>query len=293
VSQVRGLLRIVAGACLYLASVLRGGFYRGHQHFYALSQEESAAGRWAGAFLNAPPMLLAVDYANMRDALPRDRISPMAAADYLGDDALSGYADPTYDKGGEGLGDQQRGLVLPALDRRLGQLDDGTVVAEIGTGNGDVVDDLAARHPRLRFVGVDLSVVTARCKHRERDNVEWMDGYALDLLEQGALRPQLVFASSTFVVLAPLELKRYVRALREAGVRWVVLNEPTWGGYVQDTGGARSRHLEGAVWFHNFAGYLAEGGYQSLALDFRAYEHPTSPRPDVKVLLLEAEAPAA
>jgi SAM-dependent methyltransferase len=235
-------------------------------------------------------MGLAVDYRNMREALKRDRISPMAAADYLGGDDLSGYGDETYDKGGERLEDQQRGLILPALSRRLETLSAGSVVAEIGTGNGDVIAYLAERYPSLSFVGVDLSVDTAQRKHPGRDNIEWRSGYALDLLERGELRADLVFASSTFVVLAPLELRRYVQAMGAAGVRCVVLNEPTWGGYVQDEGAAVSRHLEGAVWFHNFAGYLAEGGYGPVKLKFQPYQHPVSPRPDVKVLLLEAEA---
>ena len=290
--HLRGLLRILAGAALYLACVLRGGFYRGHQRFYALAQEQSPAAPLAAALLTAPPMQLAVDYASMRAALPRDRISPMAAAEYLGGDDLAGYADETYDKGGADLTDQQRGLVLGPLQRRFVDLPAGATVAEIGTGNGDVVAYLAERHPALEFIGVDLSVATARRKHGRLENVEWVDGYALDLLDRGDLHADLVFASSTFVVLAPLELRRYAHALRAAGTRWVVLNEPTWGGYNQDAGPAYSRHLEGAVWFHNFAGYLAEAGFEPTALDFRPYRHPASPRPDVRVLLLEAEAPA-
>jgi len=153
-----------------------------------------------------------------------------------------------------------------------------------------VIDHLAERFPSLRFIGVDLAVTTAESKQPERDNVEWVGGYALDLLEQDRLRADLVFASSTFVVLSPPELRRYVRALRQAGTRWVVLNEPTWGGYVQERDGVVSRHLEGAVWYHNFAGYLAEGGYEPAEFQFRPYSHPASPRPDVSVLILEAEA---
>jgi hypothetical protein len=72
----------------------------------------------------------------------------------------------------------------------------------------------------------------------------------------------------------------------------VILNEPTWGEHVATRDGpAFSRHLELAIWHHNYAGYLAEAGFEIVDWASVPYEPPGSPRPDVRVTLLEAVGP--
>jgi hypothetical protein len=74
----------------------------------------------------------------------------------------------------------------------------------------------------------------------------------------------------------------------------VIINEPTWGEHAATRDGpAFSRHLELAIWHHNYAGYLADAGFQVVAWKCEPYQPPASPRPDVRVTLLEAVAPGA
>ena len=289
----------LAGLGLWGLLVVRhASLYRGSQAFYRLAQRDSGLGRrLAVAVLGGPLGAMARDYGTYRESVGRERISAAAIAQYS-DESLSGYADETLDKGGEGVEQQQRGLILPLLGRALEGLEPGASVIEIGTGNGDVVAHLAAEHPELKFTGVDLSVATAVRKHAGVANADFVEGYALDLLEDGRLSGDLVFSSSTWIVFTPPELRAYVRALTAAGVSEIVLNEPTWAGHTQtNDASVASWHLEGATWHHNYAGYLAEAGYEIGDFEFFHYEHPVSPRPDIHVVLLRARrtgrAPAA
>lgn len=78
-------------------------------------------------------------------------------------------------------------------------------------------------------------------------------------------------------------------AIRDAGFEEIVLNEPTWAGYVQrDDDAVFSKHLEGAVWHHNFAGYMRQAGYEIEEFRFFPYRHPVSRRPDIFVLVIRA-----
>jgi precorrin-6B methylase 2 len=276
---------MLLGVAYYLACVARRGFYRGHQRFYATAQGTSLLARAAQALLTAPPAALVVDFHNLQESLGRDRISPMAAVDYS-DDSLAGYADEQFGKGGGELAEQQRALALPMIERVAATLPAGATLIEIGTGNGDVCAHLAERFPALQVVGVDLSTVVAGRKH-DLPNLRFVEGYALDLLEAGELDGELVFAASTFVVFTPLELARYCRALARHARR-VILNEPTWGEHPASSDGpALSRHLELAIWHHNYAGYLTDAGFEILQWSCEPYQPPGSPRPDVRVTLLE------
>jgi hypothetical protein len=287
----RRLLLMLVGVGYYIGCVVRLGFYRGHQRFYAVAQDTGLLADAARAALTAPPAQLVVDYHNLQASLGRDRISPMAAADYS-DDSLAGYADEDFAKGGGRLEEQQRALALPMIERVAAALPRGVRLIEIGAGNGDVCAHLAREFPEIQVVGVDLSTVVAQRKH-ELPNLRFIQGYALDLLEDGELDGDLVFAASTFVVFTPLELAGYCRALASRARR-VILNEPTWGEHAATRDGpAFSRHLELAIWHHNYAGYLADAGFQVVEWSCKPYQPPGSPRPDVRLTLLEAVAPGA
>jgi hypothetical protein len=280
------LARTIFGVLLYARrSVRHRNASIGAARLYADAQDGN---KNAAALLSSPLATAFTNFGYLQEALRTTGMSPLAAAEYA-DDTLSGYGDWDYDKGGDTIETQQRGLILPPLTRTLDSLPDRSVVVEIGTGNGDVVAHLADVYRNLTFVGIDLSTRTAQAKHASVPNLDFRSGYALAMFEAGELRADVVFASSTFVVFTPAELARYMKAFGTAGVRYVVLNEPTWSGYShrQDRG-TFSRHLEGATWHHDYAGYLLEGGFQVTTFETFHYEHPVSQRPDIQIALIVA-----
>ena len=218
------------------------------------------------------------DYRVMKDAKDKDRISNEAIRLYS-DDSLYGYADWNLDKGGETLEKQQRGLILPYLKEKVA---DYPTVVEIGTGNGDVIAQLAKEYPKNNFIGVDLSVSVAQEKHKNIRNLTFMKGYALELLENKKLKGDLVFASSTFVVFTPKELENYFKEIKKAGFGAIILNEPTWGGFT----GRVSKHMEQACWYHDYAYHIGNIGYETKTHSFH-WKHPKSPRPDITINIVE------
>jgi trans-aconitate methyltransferase len=284
------LALMLLGGGYYLSCVLRSGIYRGHQRVYARAQSDGLLAHAVQALLTAPPARLAIDYSNLQESIDRDRISPMAAAEYA-DDTLAGYADETFAKGGVELHDQQRALAVPLIEQVARDLPDGATLTEIGAGNGDICAYLASALPQHQVVGVDLSTVVAERKHQGA-NLTFRSGYALDLLENGDADGDVAFAASTFVVFTPRELARYCRALADRGYSRVVLNEPTWGPYSASRNGAPfSRHLERSVWHHDYAGYLIESGYEITHWTCEPYQPPGSARPDIRVTRLVARRP--
>jgi SAM-dependent methyltransferase len=276
------------GAALYAFNIGRYGIYRGQQRFYAIAQETGISSDAARALLASPPSRLFIDFANLEKSRERDRITPMAATTYA-DDTLAGYADADYSKSPGPLREQQRGLILVRVEAAAAELPDGATIVEIGTGNGDVAAFVARRFPNLKVVGVDLSVAVADSKH-QLENLRFVGGYALDLLEGRQLDGDLCFASSTFVVFAPRELARYATALRDRGYAHVILSEPTWGPYEPTASGSPlSRHLEGDVWHHTYDAYLRAAGFEISAVEAKPYTHAVSPRPDILLVQVEAQ----
>jgi hypothetical protein len=201
------------------------------------------------------------------------------------DDSLAGYADKNYTKGGKDLQHQQRGLILPILEKHLKRVN-----VEIGTGNGDVIADLADKYPDRLFIGVDFSVKNATEKHNKK-NLVFIEGYALDLLEKDILKGDLVFASSTFCLFTPDELVDYIKLLKIRGFTSIVLNEPTWNGRIQENNEKiTSSSLEGPMYHHNWAGYFRWFGYEITDFSFFHYIHPLSKRADIYVCIICGEA---
>jgi hypothetical protein len=276
------------GAAYYTACVLRRGVYRGHQRFYARAQDGTGLlGAATRAVLTSAPTQLVRDWNNLQSSIDRDRISPMAAADY-NDDTLAGYADRYYTPDSAEVPKQQRAAALPLIEQAAGTLSDGSTLVEIGAASGDVSAYVASEFPALQVVGVDLSVAAAETRY-DLPNLTFRRGYALDMLEAGEIDAELVFAASTFILFTPLELARYCRALAARRVGTVILCEPTWSEYPASADGPRfSRHLELSVWHHNYAGYLTDAGYQITHWACDPYRPPGSPRPDIRITLLEA-----
>jgi hypothetical protein len=254
--------------------------YAGMRAFYRLAQTGNA---YARALLSGPLATLASDFAFSQANADTARLSTRAIEQYS-DDSLLGYGDAEWSKGGSTLAEQQRGLILPLIEKAL---DVPKTVIEVGTGNGDVIAYLAERFPSSRFIGIDFSVKTAAAKH-QRPNLSFVAGYALDVLD--GIAADILFASSTFVVFPPKEFAAYLaKAPRE-----IILSEPTWGGFEQrNDSAAISHHMEGACWFHNWAGYLRAAGYEIVSFDCMPYRHPASSRPDLTVTLIHSRKPHA
>jgi hypothetical protein len=233
------------------------------------------------------------DHSFMMENRGRKRLSTLTIQQYS-DESLFGYGDVDFGKGGDTLQEQQRGLILPLLERAIRENVSAKTIVEIGTGNGDVLKYLADKYPDRHFIGVDFSVANARRQYGRIPAIEFVKGYALDLLSEGSLKGDIVFGSSTFVFFTPLELAQYISLFKSTGFKEVILNEPTWGNYVQENNSqVVSRHLEGNMWYHNFCGYLVANGYQVTDLDFSHYKHPLSTRPDIFIALIRATQPAA
>lgn len=208
------------------------------------------------------------------------------AIQYYGDDSLHGFGESDYALRSDGktLLNQQRGLIIPLIEKAIDS-DRPTSILEIGTGNGDVLAFLANKYPNVRFIGVDLSIKNAREKHNF-PNLEFVSGYALDLLARGQIKADIVFGTSTFVVFAPLELRGYFAAMKSASR--VIISDPITFGNKHEAGrGAISRHMDLYMWWHNYYGYLVEFGFDIE--DFRTVRYSYAHNPNCEVVLISGK----
>jgi SAM-dependent methyltransferase len=275
VGELKQRVIVLAGAALL--SVV------GRDRFYQMAQDKpNVLGRLAAAFCSGHAGRLGQNYHIYAENKDVERISAIALR-YYGDDSLHGYGDVVFTRDdGKVLVDQQRGLVIPLVAAAV-ERDRPKLVLEIGTGNGDVIAHLAARHPAARFVGCDLSVKNAAATHR-LSNLTFVRGYALDLLRGGTLSPDIVFASSTFCVFTPKELQAYLQAMRD--VRRLIISDPVTFGNVhrQDTRPA-SRHMDQYMWWHNYFGYLTASGFRIEHFENRRFLYSWNPH--ARVVLIE------
>ncbi|MBF0555996.1 MAG: methyltransferase domain-containing protein [Nitrospirae bacterium] len=282
------IINIALGFILLLFYIFKNrGIEKGMAILYRKAQETgnvSLTSKICNIFLKNPIRQIFVDYQYLEEHLEVERI-PQRVIDAYCDDSLQGYADFKYSKGGDTIETQQRGLILPYLEKainRTGQ-DRTLTIVEIGTGNGDVVAYLSDKYPEHNFIGVDFSVAVAQTKHI-KNNLSFKKGYILDMLESYDLSGDIVFASSTLVLLLPKELKRLILKLKENNFSQIVLSEPVWDGYIlQNSSQVSSKHMGLTHWAHNYAGYLLEEAYSIADFNFFHYIHPLSPRPDIYV----------
>ena len=243
----------------------------GRDRFYQMAQDKpNVLGRLAAAFCSGHAGRLGQNYHIYAENKNVDRISAIALR-YYGDDSLHGYGDAEFTRAdGKPLVDQQRGLVIPLVAAAV-ERDRPKLVLEIGTGNGDVVAHLAALYPAVQFVGCDLSVKNAAGKHRV-PNLSFVKGYALDLLQDRTLSPDMVFASSTFCVFTPKELQAYLDAMRGVG-RLIVSDPVNFGNVHTRDARPRSRHMDQYMWWHNYFGYLAAAGFRIEHFETRRFDY--------------------
>jgi hypothetical protein len=292
IQQIKSGLKIVAGFTIYMGYSLIFGAYRGGQMFYSVAQTEgkSIGVVCAIALFESPLFEIMKNYAFLKENKNNSRLSSLTVDQYS-DDSLSGYGDKEFTKGGDTILEQQRGLILPILEKAIRESTKNNLrIVEIGTGNGDVVAYLAKNFPEHTFIGVDFSIRNAKEKYCDVNNLVFIKGYALDLLDNKKLVGDIIFSSSTFCVFTPIELENYFSLLRKNSFREIILNEPSWAGYKQKNNNEIiSKHLEGAVWFHNYCGYLLKEGYNIKEFTFSHYNHPISQRPDINICLVHGE----
>jgi len=276
---------ILGAGLVFVYSGFKGP-YRGSQlaHIHAQrnqSMSDRALKKFLEGFVSTPFSQQRM-YLEQRD---KDSLTESVKLQYAGAD-LTWRTDYISSKGGDALFDEQRGQVLTPLLDSMQRLPAGASVMEIGTHTGDVVAYVAKQHPELTFTGVDFITSVAQKKHSALSNVKWVDGYALDLLESGSIRPDLIWGSSVWCLVPPRELDRYMRALRAVGTQVVVISEPSWGQLdLRGRNGARSIHLEGDVWHHDYPAMMEEMGYKTTYQTFHRYKHEASPRPDIRLAI--------
>jgi hypothetical protein len=122
---------------------------------------------------------------------------------------------------------QNKGAIL--LERALRQNPDVKHVANIGARVDLVSAFLAPKFPQVQFTSVDLQLNVAEHNAAlpQAPNWDFLGGYALHLMDEGKLKADLVFMTSTSVLFNNMELEAYLAAFAKQ-VKVVVLNEPWW-----------------------------------------------------------------
>ena len=118
-----------------------------------------------------------------------------------------------------------QGRVIPLIDALLAADPAIRSVMNVGVRYGFADHVMAARHPGVRFIGVDFMPDLAQMNRElARENLSFVSGYALDLLREGRVRADVVLFSSTALTINNAELRHYLR-LVAARARYVVFNE--------------------------------------------------------------------
>ena len=267
---------VVFGAAL-LAIIGRDAFYERAQSRRGIS------GRIASAFCKGHAGRVSQNFAIWNAEKDKERITDIALS-YYSDDSLHGFADEDFAARADGkpLLEQQRGLIIPLVERAI-EKDKPTTVVEIGAANGDVLAYLSAKYPKIEFIGIDLSVVVAQKKYGSvNSNMRFMKGYALDLLP--GLKPDIVFGTSTFVVFAPKELGHYLDALQACN-RIIISDPVTMGNKHTADPEPKSRHMDLYMWWHNYFGWLTSKGWTSVD-EFKTVNFAYSHNPNAKIVLM-------
>lgn len=244
----------------------------GRDRFYYLSQEEKFLSPLARSFAEHRYVLHVVDgWREVRNDRDRTGRSVASMSEY-GDASLGGYGKINLTTGDAHLPlpKQMRGILY---DRVCQAVRDGTkTVLEIGTGNGDVVALLAEEFPDVHFTGVDFDVSNATEKHVARNNLKFVAGYPLELLESGDLDAELMFAASTFTVVGPVELDRYAEVFKERNFNTIMLTDPATRSWHPDRYPGGSRHMYRGMWGHDYRVPFGAAGYRTAEHGVEIFE---------------------
>ena len=186
----------------------------------------------------------------------RDRVTDFAANQYS-DDSLCGYGNPDL----VGQSQDRYTNIYAALEIAL-SADEVRKIVEVGSAIGNNLVYMAKKYSDKEFLGIDFSIKNAVELQPELPNLSFEKGYAVDLMEDGNIKGDVFFSISTATYMTPKELERYIKNAKSCGALYVIFFEPIIFGYqVSVNKCAESFHEFGAIWYHNFSGYLLERGY--------------------------------
>jgi hypothetical protein len=121
-----------------------------------------------------------------------------------------------------------QGLVIPLIDWVAEHDSKIKLILNIGAHYGFCDHVNASRHPGIQFLSIDFAPNLAEFNEEfTRDNLRFHSGYALDCLEGGEIKPDVILMSSTAVVIKNAEISRYLKFAKEAG-SYFILNEPLY-----------------------------------------------------------------
>jgi hypothetical protein len=189
-------------------------------------------GRWVAYFYDPVAQQTALEshYAVWKARSPGNRMSEDELRSYLSVDLFpdSFTAEQVADFSWlepAALGSIQ-GQVAPMLAKLL-EIDPSiSSVTNVGAYNGFIDYYFAKRFPAIRFTGVDFwRNIVEHNRMLVLPNLEFRQGYALDLLEKGIGHSDVVFFSSTAARIKNAELHRYLSSI-SGFAKYLILNEP-------------------------------------------------------------------
>ena len=173
---------------------------------------------------------------------------------------------------------QPNEVLIKTLNSILENMTKNSIVVEVGTALGNNIADLSDKYPDNKFIGIDFNVDNALKAHKPRKNLQFLSGYALQILKNKEISGDVLFSMSTAALVLPNELKNYIRAAKNAGFLYIVFCEPVfYREQVDENTEAISVHQNIGVWYHNYAAYLRDEGYKILSLTEHLYR-PGDPK---------------
>jgi hypothetical protein len=171
-----------------------------------------------------------------------------------------------------------QGTFLELFDKAVETLPSLKTVGNIGVNYAYIDHLIAKRHPSIDFVGIDIMNNVAEANaHLALPNLEFMSGYALEILEEASAKFDALMMSSVAYEVKTIELQEYFNIACSKGVTFI-LNEPIYlmpGGRVVDPDtvpvddaipvysyeGRLRREPGPLAVVHNYRGMLLKAGY--------------------------------
>lgn len=121
-----------------------------------------------------------------------------------------------------------QGLLLPMVTELLKVDPSIGRIVNIGVNYAHIDSLLAQQFPVVRFTAVDFATNLQDFNREfQRDNLEFVSGYALELFEQGRLNADVVMMSSVAYEIKNAEIRRYFETIASRS-RYLILNEPIY-----------------------------------------------------------------
>ncbi len=174
-----------------------------------------------------------------------------------------------------------QGTFLELFDKAVETIPNLKRVGNIGVNYAFIDHLIAKRHPDIGFVGIDIMNNVAEANaHLALPNLNFISGYALDILEEAGVEFDALMMSSVAYEVKTVELQEYFNIAGSKGVSFI-LNEPIYlmpGGRVVDPDtvpvddampvysyeGRLRREPGPLAVVHNYRGMLQKAGYDIM-----------------------------